>query len=1598
MAKRTTLIVAVFAALLSVTLSVQADDYDYYWTGASDSNYLTTGNWKVGSPSGQEATFGLNTGGNNITAYMYNTNGDVSLNNYTLGTSVYSLNIGNEVGTGNTSLTYSLGNNFTVENGKTLSIYDGGTLTFNSSKRFVNKGTVNLNSGANFIVTAAEAIIVCGNGAELNIYDGSTLMVNNSAVPTYLGTNDGAGTINQTGGEATFKGTLEFGWGSEPGNYNLSGGVLNTTSTAGLSCYSSQASTFTVSGGTANFDSFAVGFNGSNASNPGNTFTISSAGTVNVANTFSIAQKGTLNINGGEFNAKTITVDGQSSFKMTAGKVKVNAINMNNGTGTFTQSGGSLVYNGKLTVTGSAELNGSIDLSHFLASYNQTVDVVETTAGVSGNYTVTGDDWTTASDGNKITATYTGGNNNYYWTGKTNNVYYTASNWNQGGNAYGGPTSDPGFLDDRDNPSFEKNCYILTTGSNVNLEYSTLGVASLTIGNGVGGTAGTAVVSRSGNIDVQTNLIVNKGGTLSVSDALTVTSRNNTPGTLTVNGGTFNANSTTEVTGNLIVNDGNYNANGKTTVNSAGKITINGGKFTYSSSSIFVNNGTMTLTGDGEFVVNSGSGTFRVGGANNNAKFDITGGKATFNTDVYIATSSNGTINQSGGETVFNSQLALGWGGTSGTYNLTGGTINTNAAAGLWTGNDKGVSTFNVDGGTANFKKSGESFTIGLGGSNSLANVFNLYSGTVNAADTFAIQNGGTLKVAKNGQTGGNGVLNAKGITLSNNGNLTMSSGTINLGSGGITNSGSYTITLSGGTFGTNYASWSSGLTATIASDKTVTFDPDAGRTITWSGVLSGSGAISKTGAGTLELTGANTYSGGTTITNGELRLRQSGTLGAQTGTVNIDTNGQLTFGGDMTPQPKTIANAISGTGTIVKQGASNFTVNLDGNLTGFIGDMTISGGTLSVLMNETNKSLKVTNLSGPGNLELRISNGAGNIEMPNLQQNENDNFTGVISLVDNGVNDGSKFYIDGNDFNGFTFKINEGTTLYFEHWKAPEAKVLKANVLLFGNGNNENYGALRVNYDMSGKITVMDNNATIGIDRNNNRVISGNIVSGAESDVTLSIQPNWAITSGTFSGNISDGDTSKLSVAIIQKSDATGNKGTFTFSGNLSYTGETSVATGQTLNLTGTGTNLVNSSAVAVIGTLDVTGYTGSTTMQLNNLTGAGNVNLGAKSLTLNNNTADGTVYRGVINGTGNVTKSGAGTLTLTQAPAYTGSTTIEDGTLDLAAGGTLYGLSGAGTVSFGSNALTLSNAANADSTFAGSFEGTGNVTKTGAGTLTLSQEPAYTGSTTVEAGTLNLTAGGTLYNLKGGALNEETGEPLVNAVIKAIDGETKKDLVLSNDEMSKFIGSITAKKITKDGDGTLKLYAESSDSGISADKFIVSSGRLDIKGYLDGTLEVEVNAVFSPGNSVGEATFGGGYILKDGAKQLIEVGKNGDNVIADTLVVTGAAEFYNNSIIEIGLDNETGSQLKGGDTFTATITADSFDFGDRTFDVFKNSLRSYFFTDLDAVLDDTASPKVITITGRLDPNAVPEPSTWTLLLLGAAGMMYWRKRKNAK
>ena len=77
-------------------------------------------------------------------------------------------------------------------------------------------------------------------------------------------------------------------------------------------------------------------------------------------------------------------------------------------------------------------------------------------------------------------------------------------------------------------------------------------------------------------------------------------------------------------------------------------------------------------------------------------------------------------------------------------------------------------------------------------------------------------------------------------------------------------------------------------------------FTPPAGTTQTISGVISDGatpGFLGMLGPGTLVLSGANTYSGGTTISAGTLQLSGAGTLGAPSGTLGVS-GGVLDLGG----------------------------------------------------------------------------------------------------------------------------------------------------------------------------------------------------------------------------------------------------------------------------------------------------------------------------------------------------------------------------------------------------------------------------------------------------------------------------------------------------------------------------------------------------------------------------------------------------------------------------------------------------------------------------------------------------------------------------
>jgi filamentous hemagglutinin family protein len=217
---------------------------------------------------------------------------------------------------------------------------------------------------------------------------------------------------------------------------------------------------------------------------------------------------------------------------------------------------------------------------------------------------------------------------------------------------------------------------------------------------------------------------------------------------------------------------------------------------------------------------------------------------------------------------------------------------------------------------------------------------------------------------------------------------------------------------------------------------------------------------------------------------------------------------------------------------------------------------------------------------------------------------------------------------------------------------------------------------------------------------------------------------------------------------------------GMFTLAGRNDLTGDVQVAAGR-LQLDGAGV-LPETTGIAV--------NVGATLALLSDqalgaLDGAGQVALGAHTLTLG---ASGRSSRfdGVIGGSGSLVKQGLGTLGLGAANLYTGSTRVSGGTLALHEAQALHGastlavdagaslqvnadqaiasLSGAGALAL--NARLALGAGGADSRFDGVASGSGGLVKRGGGTLTLTALQRNNGATTIEAGSVVLTAAGSL------------------------------------------------------------------------------------------------------------------------------------------------------------------------------------------------------------------------------------------------------------
>lgn len=325
------------------------------------------------------------------------------------------------------------------------------------------------------------------------------------------------------------------------------------------------------------------------------------------------------------------------------------------------------------------------------------------------------------------------------------------------------------------------------------------------------------------------------------------------------------------------------------------------------------------------------------------------------------------TLNFQNGNFSLGASFTIGNGGSTSIVNHTAGTISGVAGSGILLGNGNGVATYNLSNGAltgsmimgVNTPTTTSVNNFNLSGSGSFTSA-NLQIGRTGAAgnlgtDNTFTQTGGTATIttlglggntgdsaATNGiaarlnLTAGNftattfnslsaGGANTSTITIGGTANVTLGAFPTARGTGSTA-----TITFDGGTLKPAAAStaYMGGLTNAFVTANGAKLDVATGNDITISqsliNAVSQVGTLTKLGVGVLTLSGANSYSGLTTISAGTLRIGAGSTAGTL-GSGSVTNNSVLDFNRS---DAQTITNAISGTGTIYQIGAGATTLD----------------------------------------------------------------------------------------------------------------------------------------------------------------------------------------------------------------------------------------------------------------------------------------------------------------------------------------------------------------------------------------------------------------------------------------------------------------------------------------------------------------------------------------------------------------------------------------------------------------------------------------------------------------------------------------------
>ena len=552
----------------------------------------------------------------------------------------------------------------------------------------------------------------------------------------------------------------------------------------------------------------------------------------------------------------------------------------------------------------------------------------------------------------------------------------------------------------------------------------------------------------------------------------------------------------------------------------------------------------------------------------------------------------------------------------------------------------------------------------------------------------------GTMSFTNNGTSGKTGVFTLSGSTLAlvNSAITTTAGGSPDFVGNALTLSGSSTVTLNNG------------------------------HSLSLTGDVTGSGSLSAFGSGTntaiLYVAGSNSYSGNTYVTG----VRVQNALGNSL--TNTDKTNNNAFG--------TGGVYVSGSGSVLVRNSStianNFTLAGDGAVISGVTQGAIKGsfavadqtatlsGTVTLSDNATLKTASTANLSGnkmvlsgPVNLGARtltLSPGASGTNATPIEITGAVNGTGAIVVDAPGSNvllSGANGYTGGTTITSGTLRAGSGTALG------------TGTVAVIGGGLDLNGISLTI-----GTLTGS----------------SGGVISSSSAGA-VTLTTNSAVTSN-YLGTIADG----TGVVSVVKTGI----GELDLSGSNSYSGGTTVTAGRIQNVYGNSlTNQAGTNDYA-FGTGLVTVSGSGTVVIRNSSVIANNFNIGG------NGTTSGTAVLGAIRASFGVNNQ---TATLSGSMALSADAKVVSAASTTGLTGNSFLISG--PVNLGNNTLTLapgvSGSAPLPIVVSGVMSGSGSVVVDGASAVYFNAANTYSGTTTVNAGTLG--GSGTIA----GAVNIQSG-----------------------------------------------------------------------------------------------------------------------------------------------------------------------------------------------------------------------------------------------